>query len=447
MKTIRYGGLVSVTLFVLALLVAPLSGSPALAQCGGTDPNIVCTGTDTDGYQDSTPFTGVNITVESGATVSNGGGDAIFAGSGSTVTNNGTVSATGASNEGVYVFPGSTINNNGSIATTGNSAAAVRLDGSGNQITNNGTISTSGSGSDAIGGTSGNTIINNGSLATTGTGAGIFQYGSASTTTTITNTGTITANGDGILIWNGNTNIDHSGDIAATGRAISTGNGTDTVLLDGNVTGDVNTGGGNDAVTVGASNPRLNGELNGGAGTDTLTFALTVTSAEAPALAAAIAAASPAGGTLTYGGNVYEWVNFETLINALNIIAGPGGGGGGGGGGTGGGPVVVLVTIHAFADGRLNNLDFAATAIPFCGLGGKGLDIYAVAGGQIDLAFQVSVEQVQAALAAANGASVQVAPEVARLGAALFALDGDTLQLNGPDGYSFIFQANVCGLG
>ena len=471
MKMIRYGSLLSVTLFVLALLVAPLTASPALAQCVEAGTNVNCTGTDANGYQDATTNTGVTLTVEFGATVSNTTDDALRVGSNSTVVNNGTVQATGDNNEGVYAYRGSTVVNNGTITTDGYYGEAIYTVGTGSTVTNNGTLVTNNWDSDGIGSQgNSNTVVNNGTINTAGThGNGIFQTGLAGTTSTVTNNGTIDSNWTGISIYRGDTVINNTGTILATsngietsvvssdtgadvvnntgtiiasGAAITTGGGTDTILVNGAVTGDVNAGTGDDAVTIGPSNPAINGMLNGGSGTDSLTFALTVTAADAPALAATIAAASPAGGSLTYGGNVYEWTNFETLVNLLNVIASSGGGGGGGGG-----PVVVLITTHSLADGRLNPLDLAATAIPYCGLGGNGLDIYAVVGSQIELAFQVNVDEMRVGLAAASGAPVQIAPQLARLGVALYALDGNTLQANGPEGYSFVFQANVCGLG
>jgi len=71
-----------------------------------------------------------------------------------------------------------------------------------------------------------------------------------------------------------------------------------------------------------------------------------------------------------------------------------------------------------------------------------------VTGNGVEFAFRVDAATIQAGLAAAAaaGAPVEIAPEAARLGAHLYALNGTTLQANGVDGYPFIFSNNVCGL-
>ena len=113
-----------------------------------------------------------------------------------------------------------------------------------------------------------------------------------------------------------------------------------------------------------------------------------------------------------------------------------------------------MITIGGFSDGRLNSADVAATAIPYCATGGTGLDFYAVVDGGVQFAFNADLDAIEAGLAAAttSGAAVQVvpaslAPLAENLGVSLFAIDGTHLQVFGPGGYTYGFEANVCGLG
>jgi len=97
--------------------------------------------------------------------------------------------------------------------------------------------------------------------------------------------------------------------------------GSDRIIISGTVTtsvfGDSGTSGlgGDDYVELqnGAS---IGGTIEGREGTDILAFAFSgIGQPERDTLAAAIAAASPAGGSLTIRGQTYTWVDFEQLLN------------------------------------------------------------------------------------------------------------------------------------
>ncbi|MBE2272336.1 MAG: hypothetical protein IAE80_29140, partial [Anaerolinea sp.] len=80
-------------------------------------------------------------------------------------------------------------------------------------------------------------------------------------------------------------------------------------------------------------------------------FAFTVnvgSVAEGQAISAALAAASPAGGTITIAGVTYTWANFEALYNLLVFNTNE--------------PVVITITVNR----RLNASDAAAPVAVYC---------------------------------------------------------------------------------
>ncbi|MCS7070819.1 MAG: hypothetical protein NZM00_04885, partial [Anaerolinea sp.] len=100
------------------------------------------------------------------------------------------------------------------------------------------------------------------------------------------------------------------------------------------------------------------GTINGGPGIDGLGFAFTVnvpSLAAANAISAAIAAASPAGGTITIGLLTYTWTNFEALYNLLSFNIAED----------------VIITIPVTR--RVNQHDVAAPVAIYCAAGGVEL--------------------------------------------------------------------------
>jgi hypothetical protein len=144
------------------------------------------------------------------------------------------------------------------------------------------------------------------------------------------------------------------------------GAGNDTVSVGGYIQGGIACGDGNDLVyilngVVAGQGAAVIGTINGGNGSDGLGFAFTVnvpSLAAANAISAAIAAASPAGGTITIGSMTYTWANFEALYNLLsfNILED------------------VIITIPVTR--RVNQHDAAAPVAIYCAAG--GVELWAV---------------------------------------------------------------------
>ncbi|NWG17730.1 MAG: hypothetical protein HXY41_13975 [Chloroflexi bacterium] len=187
-------------------------------------------------------------------------------------------------------------------------------------IINNGTIGDgeinpeTGDDDDGIWGSAGDdTLINNGVIVGGGVGAmfgdGMLAY---------------VADRD-LIINNGTTFGDIIGDLQTRGH--------DTIIVNGTVNGGVygdfspftkgftspslqNTGG-NDTIIL-QDGALITGLIDGSPGTDILRFEFTAGSQqEYDALGAAISAASPASGSLTFLGRTFTWVNFETLENNI----------------------------------------------------------------------------------------------------------------------------------
>ena len=141
-----------------------------------------------------------------------------------------------------------------------------------------------------------------------------------------------------------------------TPGGVACGAGSDTVSAGGRIEGGITCGDGADLVyilngVVAGAGAAVIGTIDGGTGVDGLGFAFTVTvgsQAEADALSAAIAAASPAGGTITIGGVPYAWTNFEILYDllAFNIAED------------------VIITIPVTR--RVNASDLAAPVAVYC---------------------------------------------------------------------------------
>jgi hypothetical protein len=243
------------------------------------------------------------------------------------VINNGSITVIGGGG-GIEQSNGFVINN-GTILATG-SGIGIDTKGEGDAI-NNGTITMLGEWATGIRATGGGNVINNG-VVNVPQGDGI-KSGNGSHL--IVNNGTITAGdnaiwgnqGDDTFINNGIINgrvflgldddtVTNNGIVNGT---VSLSSGNDTVTNNGTVNGAINLGAGNDTMTVRGV---VTGTMDGGADWDTLIFDMTVegTSSDLNALAREMAAANPAGGSITINGYTFTWVNFESLINLLRFI-------------------------------------------------------------------------------------------------------------------------------
>jgi len=162
-------------------------------------------------------------------------------------------------------------------------------------------------------------------------------------------------------------------------ETINTGFGDDSVLNDGLVGGDILTGFGDDTVSnrglvggdivLGAGDDLMNVETNsgvggimdGGPGTDTLALKIDVgevSEEQADDLAAQVAQAvwttqHSGSGTITIGGQVYTWTNFEALLNLISWAIREHGG-------------AFEINFTQFTDGRLNYLDIGAPVAIYC---------------------------------------------------------------------------------
>jgi len=161
---------------------------------------------------------GSNVTINSGVTINKTGGGALGLrnSTNTTITNNGTISATG--NYGMRNTLNSTISNLTNNGTISAGVSTGLRNGIGTTITiltNTGTISAVGEyGLQNKSGTIG-TITNSGTISA-GTNYGLHNFDSSSTITTITNSGTISASGHNGLRNKGViTTITNTGTISA----------------------------------------------------------------------------------------------------------------------------------------------------------------------------------------------------------------------------------------
>lgn len=366
---------------------------------------------------------------------------AVAANGSDTITNTGTVN---------YIY-GDSLNGAGSgsdvITNTGtvnNDVIGDSFNGAGNgndTIINDGVVtvfiigdssSNSGTGSDTIvnnnlvgssiygdsrtgAGSANDSITNNGTVV-----SGIIGDGDnvGSGNDTITNNGSAgnifadsvvggTNNGNDTVVNNGSTN-----NIFADGQ-FGTGTGNDTVINGGTVNNNILAGGGSDTVIIQANSAQVGGTIDGGAGYDVLTFNATSTDpAQLRSWAEQIAAANPAGGTITIAGHSYTWTNFEELTQLLFTLA------------------------------RINGMGDPLAV--FCSLT-DGLDVYAVRGNEGFLSLTVSAQTISNGIAAAaeNGDIVQLGNSAE---AVVYATVSGDLLINAPNGFSFEFAyQNYCG--
>lgn len=326
--------LIATGLFAFTRTQAQCEGEPATAG----DDTIVCTAENSNDYDVVGDSGNDTIIIQPGATgvegdlavigdeyggpgagddyiVNNGSVESIYGdaydgiGSGNdTIINNGTV------NYDIYADGGDdTVINNGSVGyVTG---------AEGNDtIVNNGTVDYTFEGGDGN-----DTLINNGVSNTTITGDN--SEGAGTGNDVIINNGLAVENIVGDSEFedsSGNDTIINTGQVNGTiygDSETANGTGNDTIVNSGTVGGGIDAGGGNDAVVL-QNFGTVNGMVDGGAGFDTLQF--DISSADYDQLlewADQIFAANPNGGTITLNGVTYTWVNFEELVQLLNLAA------------------------------------------------------------------------------------------------------------------------------
>jgi len=114
-------------LAALALLAVVASPRSAPAQCVQTGTDVACTGTDPDGFQAAPGEDGLDLVVESGATVQNGGsGPALGLNDDSRIeVDGGSVEATGDGSQGLRIGDDGEIRQDGSVTVTGDDATGV----------------------------------------------------------------------------------------------------------------------------------------------------------------------------------------------------------------------------------------------------------------------------------------------------------------------------------
>ncbi len=489
---------------IICLTLTLLPAGMAHAQCGGTAARVYCTGLDPNGWDAALAANGASTTliVQPDAQVRNGifldGGDTVLvkpggvvnsgemqwaiSGTASQVTNFGMLNAVGDIGEhGIYdaIYAFNTAHgvihalggvstgvgillgcdgvaiNDGAIEASGVLIAAglASVFSPKAQFTNNGDISVT-SESLAVGiqcdSCTASQATNTGTIEASGPSAAYGIQSLYSGSMEVTNSGTIAATGAegiGIGLEYSNGQIANNGTVSGSTAAIRQSDGglTLAVTNSGTLNGDVLLDDGDDSFT--AEGGAINGMLDGGAGFDTLTFAFEVSGAEYAALASRLAAASPTGGSLTYGGATYTWVNFEEIVDHLSETPGvvPTTGSLVSSASPAAGEEAVYVPPSAcgsgaFADGRLNGHDVTASAIVYPYAVG-GIDLYTPQG---EWAVRAESGAIHAALAQAeaSGAPVEIG---ARLGLALVAQPNGSLLATGP-GYAFAFIPAECGI-
>ena len=254
---------------------------------------------------------GSNVTINLGVTINKTGGTALGLRNttNTTITNNGTISATG--NYGMRNTLNSTISNltnNGTISAGVNTGLRNGIGTTITILTNTGTISAVGEyGLQNKSGTIG-TITNSGTISA-GTNYGLHNFDSSSTITTITNSGTISASGHNGLRNKGViTTITNTGTISA---------GTNYGLYNG-TSGTITTLSNSGTISAGTNYAVYN---HGSIGTFTNTGSLTPTGSHEISNDGTITTFNNSQGKS--GSNVVDWMkvlptNYNVIVNSAS---------------------------------------------------------------------------------------------------------------------------------
>ena len=292
---------------VRADCLPPPTGGDDTITCTGTYPGTLNAG---DGNDTVTNQGTINVDLDGGPgndTLNNYGtvGDDIEGGDGDdTVNNYGTV------NDDVRGGDGDDLLHNqatGVIGQPPNTRANLEGRDGDDTIINDGTVLTV-----ITGGWGNDAITNNG---TAGSVNGDFNND------VITNNGTVTGDLNG---GSDNDLIVHNGTV---GGDLLGSTGNDSIIVNGHVEGTVDAGRDGDIVILqngatgnsgGNPNTLL---LDGGDDNDELRFDLTVgNAAEEQRLHNQIATADPANGSLSFGSQVFQWLNFERLVDMVRLV-------------------------------------------------------------------------------------------------------------------------------
>ncbi len=294
-------------------------------QAVGTTPDggeiVVCTDVDPDGYDGT--VNGDDITIQPGATVNGSDGIETDSGNDSITMLGGTVDVTddglsGDDDDDLIVVSAGTIIAAGDGIHGRGGSDTIRIHG--------GTIT---AGDNAINGGSSADVITmtGGSITTTIDGpVGAINGEGGSDVITVTG-GTIIGATESLKGGSGSDTITVTGgDLTAIDEEVIDADGDDDVISLANATLTVTDLGrpvvtadsGNDEVTL-QDGLVFNSFFDGGDDFDTLVFAMTVPVDEIAALAAALAAADPAGDSLTINGTTYDWVDFEELVADFQV--------------------------------------------------------------------------------------------------------------------------------
>lgn len=254
---------------------------PVLAQCvegtpsGGRTP-VSCTGTDADGY--AAAVDDVDVTVDAGATVDEGAADeAILLLNGSTVVNDGTITATAASTQGIEAGDNATIDNQGVGEIRADGAGGIAVLFSGTDDTANNVLNNSGdgvidtAGSVAVQGSVGNEEV---TLSDDSMLTGDINLGAGDDGVTMTENATATGNAD---LGDGTNTFDISNEAELTGT-ITGGAGDDTVTINNTATvgGNIILGDGMNSLTINDT-VTYSANFTGGADTDSVTISADAT--------------------------------------------------------------------------------------------------------------------------------------------------------------------------
>ncbi|MCG7392283.1 autotransporter domain-containing protein [Microvirga sp. ACRRW] len=226
--------------FSITLLSTVAFHQPAQAGCTSTGSTVTCSGTTTATDAPIAEVTsGGSVVIEGSASVSGKVGYGVVGvGNETSLTNNGTLSSSGASLDAMEVLGDrNTITNNGSISTAGSSASALHALGNSNTLLNTGRIDTT-TGSAALGlfaeGNE-NRLTNSGTVVTGGNGSeGLSVYGNGNT---LTNAGDIATSGavaNGIRAYGNNNAILNTGIVTTSGvegRGIKVDAGTGNSIV------------------------------------------------------------------------------------------------------------------------------------------------------------------------------------------------------------------------
>lgn len=199
---------------LVALAATVVLPAPARADCFLSGSTVTCMPPGTGGYQNASGD-GLTVNVQSGTTVIDNGTAAILLRDRNTITNNGTVTATGNA-DAINAGADNTVTNNGSISVVDGNAIKLGTNTSlpsAANVTNNGAITVTNFGFGITVGAN-HRVTNNGTISA-GSGIGI----KADTQNVVTNNGTITAGSAGIavqLVDPGN-QLNNFGTLSATG--------------------------------------------------------------------------------------------------------------------------------------------------------------------------------------------------------------------------------------